>query len=189
MSTKDFRFDCGATWLNLLATSGQTFSARPIERIDTPERLADWLSRCELAPEHSPGPSDLELAVSVRETVRAVALPTATGTPVPAVAVRALAKLLSDLPADVRLAPGDALLRRPPVDTAEALGRIVRQAVSHLTGVERHDLLVCAEHDCQGIFIDPTGRRRWCPAPACASRGRVRALRARRQQAGAGAGE
>ncbi|MEV6627473.1 CGNR zinc finger domain-containing protein, partial [Amycolatopsis sp. NPDC051114] len=25
------------------------------------------------------------------------------------------------------------------------------------------------------------GRRRWCPSPACASRGRVRALRERRR--------
>ncbi|MFI2584884.1 CGNR zinc finger domain-containing protein, partial [Streptomyces rochei] len=36
------------------------------------------------------------------------------------------------------------------------------------------------EHDCRGVFIDSVGRRRWCPSPACASRGRVKALRARR---------
>ncbi|MEU3521152.1 CGNR zinc finger domain-containing protein [Streptomyces sp. NPDC006654] len=33
--------------------------------------------------------------------------------------------------------------------------------------------------------MDPPGRRRWCPSPACASRGRVRAMRARRSAAAA----
>ncbi|WP_367187380.1 CGNR zinc finger domain-containing protein [Microbacterium sp.] len=36
----------------------------------------------------------------------------------------------------------------------------------------------CDEVDCRWVFLDPSGRRRWCPAPACASRGRVRAHRA-----------
>jgi Putative stress-induced transcription regulator len=50
-----FRFDCGATWLNLLATSGRTFSAHPVERIATPERLSEWLGHCELTPTEPPG--------------------------------------------------------------------------------------------------------------------------------------
>ncbi|WP_374102027.1 CGNR zinc finger domain-containing protein [Arthrobacter sp. ISL-5] len=33
--------------------------------------------------------------------------------------------------------------------------------------------------DCRWVFLDPSKRRRWCPSPACASRGRVRAHRAR----------
>lgn len=182
MSSKDFRFDCGATWLNLLATSGQTFSAHPIERLDSVMRLSEWLTHCELTPAQPPGPADLSRALAVRETLRAAALPTATGAPVPQPAVAALAELLAQSSATIRLVTGDPPRQRTPADTAEALGRIAHQAAAHLTGVERHDLLVCAEHDCQGIFLDPSGRRRWCPAPACASRGRVRALRARRKQ-------
>ncbi|WP_199238367.1 CGNR zinc finger domain-containing protein [Kribbella steppae] len=32
------------------------------------------------------------------------------------------------------------------------------------------------------MFSDPSGRRRWCPNLACATRGRVRAHRARKAQ-------
>ncbi|MEU2424008.1 CGNR zinc finger domain-containing protein [Streptomyces sp. NPDC007851] len=52
--------------------------------------------------------------------------------------------------------------------------------MDQLTGSDRRALRSCPEHDCRGVFIDPPGRRRWCPSPACASRGRVRAMRARR---------
>ncbi|WP_433234201.1 CGNR zinc finger domain-containing protein [Actinomadura nitritigenes] len=72
------------------------------------------------------------------------------------------------------------LVRAAPADGDAALARIARQAVDHLTGPERASLKVCPEDDCRGVFADPADRRRWCPSPACASRGRVRALRARR---------
>ncbi|MDT7634181.1 MAG: hypothetical protein QOI50_6111, partial [Pseudonocardiales bacterium] len=83
----------------------------------------------------------------------------------------------------VRLAAGEPLRREPPANPAEALARIARQALEQLTGPERRHLVSCAEHDCRWVFLDPTGRRRWCPSPSCASRGRVRALRARRKAA------
>jgi predicted RNA-binding Zn ribbon-like protein len=80
----------------------------------------------------------------------------------------------------VRLTDGWPPRRVPPRDTGEALARIARQALEQLTGPERHQLVSCAEHDCRWVFLDASGRRRWCPSPSCASRGRVRALRARR---------
>lgn len=39
-----------------------------------------------------------------------------------------------------------------------------------MTGSDRLALKSCPESDCRGVFIDPPGRRRWCPNPACASR-------------------
>ncbi|MFC4055150.1 CGNR zinc finger domain-containing protein [Actinomadura syzygii] len=181
-----FRFDCGAVWLNLLATRGRTFSASPVERLATPGRLAEWLERCELTPARPPGPDDLRKARELRETLRALALATVGERPPPADAVTALAALLDGHDDRVRLAAGDRLRREPPAATAHALARIARQAVDHLTGSDRRALKVCPEDDCRGVFVDPPGRRRWCPSPACASRGRVRALRARREAAATG---
>ncbi len=181
-----FRLDCGATWLNLLATSGRTFSARPVERIATPERLAEWFARCELAPATPPGNADVERARRLRETLRALAMATVAGERPPERAARDLADFIAGHPDPVRLAVADRLVREPPADAAAALARIARQAVDHLSGPERENLVVCGEQDCRGVFSDPTGRRRWCPAPACASRGRVRALRARRKAEAAG---
>lgn len=190
MATEDkhaFRFDCGAVWLNLLATRGRTFGADPVERIATPARLAEWLSLCELSPARPPGEDDLELAWSMRETLRALALATVDEQPPPAAAVADVRRFLAGHDDPVRLTGGARLRREPPATTAGALARIARQAVDQLTGADRLALRVCPEHDCRGVFVDPPGRRRWCPSPSCASRGRVRAMRARREAGVSGA--
>ncbi|MGY0060950.1 CGNR zinc finger domain-containing protein [Streptomyces sp. LZ34] len=178
-----FRFDCGALWLNLLATKGRTFSAEPVERLATPARLAEWLEHCELSPTRPPGQEDLEQARQLRETLRVLALATVDEQPPPAGAVADLAGFLSAHDDPIRLTADDRLRREPPTTTVDALTRIARQAVGQLSSSDRLTLKSCPEHDCRGIFIDPPGRRRWCPSPSCASRGRVRALRARRSAA------
>ncbi|RKN44962.1 CGNR zinc finger domain-containing protein [Streptomyces hoynatensis] len=175
-----FRFDCGATWLNLLATRGSAFGAHPAERLATPALLAEWLDRSELAPRTAPAQADLEEAWRLRELLRSVALPTAAGQTPPAEAVAELSAYLARREEPLRLRLGDRLVREGPATAAAALGRIARQAAEHLTGPERHALKICPESDCRGLFTDAGGRRRWCPSPACASRGRVRAHRARR---------
>lgn len=179
----DVRLDCGATWLNLLATQGRYATGTPVERIDTPGRLARWLDLHELTPDAPVTEDDVRLAQQLRAPIRAVAWAQVVGPYVPGTAVRELARFLREHEDPVRLlrdADGTRLLRAAPETTAVALARIARQAVEHLSGPERLTLKACPEQECHGLFSDPTGRRRWCPAPACASRGRVRALRARR---------
>ncbi|SEL38010.1 CGNR zinc finger domain-containing protein [Streptacidiphilus jiangxiensis] len=179
--TTAFRLDCGATWLNLLATQGRHPTPTPIERIPTPDRLAAWLALHELTPAAPVTEDDVALAQHLRRPIRAVAWATITGTPAPEEAVGELARFLREHDDPVALLATDEGLRRAAPDgTAAALSRIVRQAVDQLAGSERLTLKACPEQDCLGLFSDPTGRRRWCPSPACASRGRVRALRARR---------
>ncbi|HEX4253221.1 MAG TPA: CGNR zinc finger domain-containing protein [Pseudonocardia sp.] len=184
----EFRFDGGATWQNLLGTRGQSFGPHPIERLGTVERLAAWLAHCELSPDLAPAEADLAKTLSLRDALSALALAVVDGRPPePSVVARVVEFAAAD-PGPVRVAlvqsvgGGEPALRRAaPADTTEALGRIARQALEQLTGPERHQLVSCAEHDCRWVFVDPTGRRRWCPSPSCASRGRVRALRARRR--------
>ncbi|MEV6344243.1 CGNR zinc finger domain-containing protein [Actinoplanes sp. NPDC051851] len=166
--------------MNLLATRGRTFSAAPVERLATPGLLASWLERCELVPVTAPDQDDLDHFHRVRETLRSLALATVDEQAPPAEAVAGLADFLAEHDDPVRLIAGDRLHREAPASAGHALARIARQAVDQLTGADRRALKVCPEHDCRGVFIDPPGRRRWCPSPACASRGRVRALRARR---------
>ncbi|NUW36743.1 CGNR zinc finger domain-containing protein [Nonomuraea sp. SMC257] len=183
-----FRFDCGAIWLNLLATQGRTFSASPVERLATPGRLAEWLERCELTPARPPDDDDLHRARALRETLRLLALATVDRRPPPAAAVADLVAFLAEHDDPIRLTADGHLRREPPQRTADALARIARQAVDQMTGADRFALRSCPEQDCRGVFVDPPGRRRWCPSPACASRGRVRALRARRSAADGGGG-
>jgi predicted RNA-binding Zn ribbon-like protein len=184
-----FRLDTGATWLNLLATLGGAFGRHPEERIPTPERLADWLAAVELTPDAQVTAADLSLARHLRETLRPLALAAATGEAEwPPDAALELIAFLKAHDGPLLLAGSDqppGLLRAAPSSAAAALGRIARQAADQLTGPERRTLKSCPEADCRGVFADPEGRRRWCPSPACASRGRVRAHRARKATAAA----
>ena len=61
-----FRYDAGTAWLNFLATLGSRFSPAPVERMPTPERLAEWLAHEGLAPAVSPGEADLGAAYELR---------------------------------------------------------------------------------------------------------------------------
>ncbi|MEU3754654.1 ABATE domain-containing protein [Streptomyces olivoreticuli] len=180
------RFDCGATWLNLLATRGRCFGADPVERIATPERLGEWLERSELSPVRPSSAAEVREAQALRETLRALALAVVADEPPPAGAVAGLTRFLDATPDPVRLVVGERLTREPPRTAGAALGRVARQAVDHLTGPGREALAICPESDCRGVFANPGGRRRWCPSPACASRGRVRAHRERRRTGSAG---
>ena len=174
----EFRLDCGATWLNLLATRGTHFGEHPVERIPTVERFAEWLEQVELRPARAVRAADLQAAWDLRETLRPIALATVDGVVPDPGQVEALGRFLDA--DEVRLSVTDRLVRSRPTTTTDGLERIARQAVDHLTGPERAFLFACAESDCRGVFIDTTGRRRWCPNPACATRGRVRAHRARK---------
>jgi predicted RNA-binding Zn ribbon-like protein len=176
---EDFRLDMGAPWLNLLATRGRHFGPQPVERIPTAERLRAWLARSELTPLTPVTGFDLDAAHELREVLRPLALGAVDGISPTAEQVRALTAFLGAEP--VHLAALDRLHRSAPPTAAAAFARLAHQATDWLTGPLRHDLRACPEQDCRGVFADPGGRRRWCPSPACASRGRVRALRERRR--------
>jgi predicted RNA-binding Zn ribbon-like protein len=86
--------------------------------------------------------------------------------------------LASDQPLRIRRSGTDLEVVRP-ADVSVALGRLARQAAGDLTGPTRGRLHACGDDTCSGIFIDHTGRRRWCSDERCGVRARVRAHRAR----------
>ena len=174
-----FRFDSGAPWLDLLATRGRHFGSSPVERMPTRERLAEWLAQVGLTPLARVTDADLDAAHRLREALRELALGAVDGVAPRADQVRALTVFFQAEP--VHLAALDRLHRSAPATVTAALSRLALQAADWLTGPLRDDLRTCPEQDCRGVFADPGGRRRWCPSPACASRGRVRALRERRR--------
>jgi predicted RNA-binding Zn ribbon-like protein len=74
---------------------------------------------------------------------------------------------------------GAELVAARPADSTVALARLARQAIDTLTGPARLRLRNCGDASCAGIYLDDTGRRRWCSDRRCGSRARVRAHRAR----------
>jgi predicted RNA-binding Zn ribbon-like protein len=169
----DFRFDGGATWSNLLATRGQSFGPRPIERIATPEAAGRWLGLVGFPPKDELSDADLAGLVRLREALRELAMAAVAGREPPTEAMQEV-RAIATIPAEPVW--GDQV-SGVPLDAAFAA--IAVQALVTLQGPDRQLLRQCAEVDCRWVFLDTSGRRHWCPSPACASRGRVRAHRAR----------
>ncbi|MFL5831971.1 MAG: CGNR zinc finger domain-containing protein [Solirubrobacteraceae bacterium] len=179
MST-DFLMDGFSTWANLLVTKRSAFGAAPRELLDSPDRLRLWLRQSGLEPVRAPTEEDLARAITLREALRSVALAHTDHTPPPRKAVATIATFTrSDAPPRPVVRAG-RLVRERPADTSAALARIARAAVDQMTGAEGRYLRQCAERDCRWVFLDPTGRQRWC-STGCASRGRVRAHRERKR--------
>lgn len=171
----DFRFDGGSTWLNLLATRGQSFGARPIERLSSPEAAGRWLSLIGYPPRDAVTSADLDRLRQLREALRSLAMAAVAGSD-SSPAARAHVHALASSPPRLTFPPSP----EGGFAVEATLSMIAIQAVVTLQGPDRMLLKECAESDCRWVFLDTSHRRHWCPSPACASRGRVRALRARR---------
>lgn len=178
--------ETGAAWLDLIATVGRAYGPTPVDRFTDPARLADWLATQDLAPRRAPTRADLTRARALREALRTLALATRNDAPWPPGALATLNTALAD---DTHLTvvasrrgsdhqeAGPAL--RPPATAREALARLAREAAVHLTGPAAGALHQCADAECGMLYLDPTGRRRWCSAEICGVRNRVRAHRRR----------
>ncbi|MFB2586774.1 CGNR zinc finger domain-containing protein [Herbiconiux liukaitaii] len=183
-NSTDFRFDGGATWSNLLATQGQSFGAHPIERLPTPHAASRWLTLVGYPPTDPMTDTDLDNMIRLREALRDLAMAAVAGRAAPP---QALTHVHAVASAPTRLAfPAHLAFPAPPehgIPMQTALSLIAIQALVSLQGPDRDLLKECAEVDCRWVFLDTSGRRTWCPSPACASRGRVRAHRARQTPA------
>lgn len=176
---RDFRKGNGAAWLDFLATRVGRYRKEQIEMLPDPEALRSWLSEQDLAPIRAPNRQDLLRAWELREALHAAANSTLKGSsPSPAALSAIVRALTADKPLQIR--PSKSGLRTvQPLMAVEALARLARSAVSDLSGPHREHLRMCADKTCSGIFIDHTGRRRWCSDQLCGNLARVRAHRER----------
>lgn len=166
------RCDTGARWLDLLATQSSAYGPAPIERLPDVDRLTWWLDVEDLLPQTPPTDRDLARARALRDALRAVGLAAVRATPVPESDVAVFNDILA---ADRPLTWPPT----PPRTAREALGRVAREAVETLAGARRAELHQCADASCGLLFLDATGRRRWCAAEECGVRNRVRSHRER----------
>ena len=173
--TTRFRFDGGALWLNLLATQGQSFGPRPIERLPTTAAAAHWLTLAGFPPRTPVTDPELARLIEMREALRELAAAAVAGRD-PAAAVLAHIHQVAES-GSVALLP--AMAREGNFTVDAVLATLALQALVTTRSPDRAYLKECGETDCRWVFLDTSGRRHWCPSPACASRGRVRAHRAR----------
>jgi predicted RNA-binding Zn ribbon-like protein len=179
----EFRTGNGADWLDFLATRIGRYQAKQVEMLTGPAALTSWLGEHGMAPVTPVTAADVEAARGLREAMHRAATATLHEQPPAVEDVRVLqSALASDQPFGIARA-GTALELTPPAAASVALAWLARQAAADLTGPARHRLHACGDDGCSGIFIDHTGRRRWCSDERCGVRARVRAHRARARAA------
>ncbi|BDU06713.1 CGNR zinc finger domain-containing protein [Nocardia cyriacigeorgica] len=162
---------------NVLATSfTATLTERcgePMERIPTPQRLADWLAVSGLAVRACTA-AQLERARGLREAIHAAATAAAVGDPLPESAVRVINECSRQGRAAAVLTPEGA--RRwelgPDSDVEDALGVIAADAISIVAGERDGRLALCASPTCRAAFFDTSRSRtrRWCEMNTCGNR-------------------
>jgi len=84
------------------------------------------------------------------------------------------------------LAPRDGAYRfEPPVESPRRLRHAVALDAVALLGEARRlgRVRLCPGQDCGWLFLDTSGRRRWCSMATCGSRSKMRALYRRRAAA------
>jgi len=174
-----FRSGNGAAWLDLLSTLSGRYRGERVDAIDSLDSLRAWLREFGLEPVDAVTSHDVTLALETRELLHRLAVAAIRGDRPGPADVRRLNAVL-DLDAGLRVAAGETGLRpRRPASVADALARLARQAVTDLSGQGPGTLRACGDDTCSSIFLDLSGRRRWCTDLSCGNRVRVRAHRQR----------
>ncbi len=182
---EEFRSGYGRDWLDFAITLVDRYGDAPRDLVQTPERLQSWLEEWEMAPSGPVTDDDVTQARELREALHGLARAAASEQAPAAGDVRVVnGSLLEALPVELRRS-GTSMTVVGPATTRQALARLARQAADDLTGANRPRLRACGDDECSGIFVDPTGHRRWCSDERCGVKARVRAHRARKRESGA----
>ncbi|MCZ4118799.1 CGNR zinc finger domain-containing protein [Streptomyces sp. H39-S7] len=200
-ASSELRFDTGRVSLDLLATVSGRLSEEPVDRLDSPRRLTQWLYGTGLVPSGTAVAVDAawlgrflvlrdvlrrvvatQLAAGPRDGTSPAALsaddPLST-TPSAADVSRLNAAALAAPPApSARPAPDGTLVRTLAAqpDCGALLAAVARDAVELLTDpVARAQLRQCEGESCSLVYLDASRgrRRRWCSSEICGNRERV----------------
>jgi predicted RNA-binding Zn ribbon-like protein len=156
----------------------------PVERIPTPQRLADWLAVSGLAVDSCTA-DQLDLARGLREAIHAAATAAAVGDPLPAPALRVINDRSAQGRAAAVLTPeGERRWRLGPASAVEdALGVIAADAISVIAGERDGRLALCASPTCRAAFFDTSQSRtrKWCEMNTCGNRQKKARFTAKRR--------
>ncbi|MCA0156937.1 ABATE domain-containing protein [Tsukamurella sp. M9C] len=163
----------------------------PLERIPTPQRLADWFTVVGLAV-FACTDDDLARAVELREAIHRAATAAARDEPLPPRAVR----VLNDCSARGRAALVLTPQRQGRWDltagdeTTDALGVIARDAITLLAGERPGRWALCASPTCRAAFFDTSRSRsrRWCEMNTCGNKEKKARFSAAHESPAQGAG-
>lgn len=97
-------------------------------------------------------------------------------------AAAAMSRWVGAVAPHVRLAPGTALAWEVGGGLERPLSAVVWESVLALTTLDLATVGSCPGPDCGWLFLDPSGRRRWCSMRSCGNRAKVAAHAERRRR-------
>jgi predicted RNA-binding Zn ribbon-like protein len=161
------------------------------EVLETPDDLRRWGVRLGIGDTaRKPTARELERALALRTALHsAFAAIAQGGEPAPA-HLKEIARQHAEAVAAARLERADDGAVRfawPASEPRRTRFAVVADAVAVLADPERvRRLRHCPGHDCGWVFLDLSGRRRWCSMDTCGSRAKMRRLYERQRRGAAG---
>ncbi len=152
-----------------------------LDEIASPDQLGAWLAGRGLAPGNGLSAADVERAVSMRESLRALTLAN-NGDPLDPQAIPNLNSIASGASLRVRFdAQGDTALEPVGEGSEAALGRMLAIVFGAMEDGTWGRLKACREDTCQWAFYDRSKNRSatWCSMAVCGNRAKARTYRER----------
>lgn len=154
----------------------------PLERLDDPVKLRQWLAANDLDPGVIPTSDQLDQARQLREAIYRLGATLADGQPPAQLDLaRVNSAAAAGTPSPVLDADGMrwSLGSEDPVGAALAV--LARNAIEVLGSPTRQRIKTCEGPDCAGLFVDTSraGARRWCSMNTCGNKNKKDRLRAK----------
>ena len=157
------------------------------EVLKTPADLRRWARRLTLGNSATPDNGELARALELRAALHHAFAAIAHGDEPAPKHLATIATHHTEATAAARIKRGDDSayhLDWPRSDPRRTRFAVVADAATLLADAERvKRLRHCPGHDCGWLFLDLSGRRRWCSMDTCGSRAKMRRLYERRRAA------
>jgi predicted RNA-binding Zn ribbon-like protein len=176
----------GALSLDFANSADWTEDGEPIEdALVEPDSLERWGRRLLDAPVRA-GEAELAAARELRPALRAVLIAAAQGEMPEPAASGLVMRTYAEAAAAAHLTARDGayVLDWPDDDPRKVRFAVTADAISLLADADRLARIhVCPGRNCGWLFLNKSGRQRWCSMQTCGSRAKMRAMYARRQAA------
>jgi predicted RNA-binding Zn ribbon-like protein len=156
------------------------------DEIAAPTALHAWLKGRGLDPGGRVGPGDVERAVAMRESLRALTLAN-NGEPLEPQAIPTLNSIAGGARLLVRFGEDGETVLEPAEEGAEgALGELLAIVFRSMAEGTWTRLKACRDDTCQWAFYDRSRNRSatWCSMAVCGNRAKARSYRARHRTDG-----
>lgn len=190
MTESVFRFPSERLSLDFLATVGARGAGRNVEKLQTPDDLAQWLTsanQLEVAPADVTAP-DVLAARTLREAIHRAVTSRVLQVAIAAADVALINQFAEPPPPWLRLSADGTAVERGASQGHGALAglsSVARDAIELLGSNLLGQVRCCANPVCRALFLDLSrpGTRRWCSMGdgGCGNRAKTAAIRQRRR--------